>query len=117
MDFDEFAAKPEAHGLPSFSEFCKNPEKFLGRPDDIFICLDNIKSALQTRFKKDAIKYELFGYRTTRVEELQRMCQEMGLNPKDLDFTAHLIPQGGGSTDVLVKILSKSERARRDSWG
>ena len=114
MDFDEFTKNPHFLGAPTFSEFCKNRDKWLGRDDDVFSSAGNPNSVLKDKNIMKRTQFEVEGYKCKTIEECERVAKSMGIVIDD--YEGHVVPQGGGQCDVLIKFISKAERARRDSW-
>jgi len=114
MDFEEILQDPTKFGAPTFEEFSRCPEKYLGRDDDALSSVDNVDSCLKNRMKK--VRFEIEGFRCRTIEEVERVALANGIPVRELDYTGHLIPQGGGEFDVLIKFISKAERERRSNW-
>lgn len=105
--------------FPSFQEYCSKRdyyrEKYLGKSEDIF----TIAESGGTHFRKanayQKMAFEINGHRVNKPEEAQRLCAEMGINPTDLRMV--FLPQGGGKFDVVVKLMTAEEIAKRESHG
>jgi hypothetical protein len=111
---DEIVRDLTKYGFPTFEQFNKNPEKWLGRDDDALASVDVGSHNLRKIAKK--YKFEIEGYRCKSLEEIQRVANSLGIKDKDLDYKPELIPLGGGDCEILVKFVSKQERQRRDKW-
>lgn len=100
--------------VPSFEEFCKNRDKYLGREDDRFAEADaganNLKKYTQRHI------YEIEGYRCKTLEEVQRVANNQGIPIKSLDYRPEIIPLGGGKCDILVRFVPKHSREKRATW-
>lgn len=116
FDDSDLFINPNKYGVPTFEEFQKNPERFRGRWDDKFAQVDAGSRMLDRVVKKHV--YEVEGVRCRSLEECERVAAEMGIDLKsrEYDYRAMLIPQGGGSADVLVKFMRKSEIDARNEW-
>ena len=116
--FEDIQANPEKYGAPTFEQFKANRDKWLGRWDDKFAEVDrgSQMAGLGRMIKK--YKFEVGGRQCKSLEECERIATEMGidLRSKEYDYKAEIIPQGGGTCDVLVKFMSKDERERRQNW-
>lgn len=103
---------PGAFGMPTFDEFRKNREKWLGRDDDTLACVSKGGEAANKKHSKHT--YEIEGYRCKTLEEVERVAREQGIALRSLDFRAIIVPQGAGRGELLIKFVSKDERSRRD---
>lgn len=113
--FEDLVQNPNKFGLPTFEEFKNNREKWLGKRDDSFDQVDKGSKNLSRMVKKQ--KYEIAGRKCKSLEEVERVAHcELGIDIDKLDYRPELIPQGGGTCDVLVKFVSKEERERRKDW-
>jgi hypothetical protein len=106
-NIDDILEKPSRFGLPTFEEFKKNPEKYLGRDDEALASVDEAGFMLKNILKR--VKFEIEGYRCKTLEEVERVAKNQGIPLKELDYYAQLVPQGGGNCDVVVKFMSKSD--------
>lgn len=113
-DTGEIFDNPEDFGMPSFDEFCKNREKYMGREDDR---LNEVERGSQTMRSNVARHvYELEGYRCKSLEEVERVAREMGINLRELDYRPQVQQAGAGKFDLLVRFVSKSTRQKRNNW-
>lgn len=100
-------------GAPTFEEFCKNRDKYIPNEEDqVLSSIDN-GSHLLKRYEKK-YKFEIAGFRTESLTEAQKIARDYNIPVKN--FTAEIIPQGGGKCDYLVKFVSPEERQRRSNW-
>jgi hypothetical protein len=106
----------EVQGAPSFEEFARNKEKYLGRDDEKLSQADIGSHRLRNSNLVKKHVYEIAGRRCKNLEEVEREANNLGINMKDLDYRPEVIPLGGGHCDVLVKFVSKHERERRANW-
>jgi hypothetical protein len=107
----EFMENPNKFGAPTFEEFKRNPEKYVGKSGhhDTFASIDRGSKNLARYVKRH--KYELLGYRTEKLEEIERIASENNITLKD--FTAECVPLGGGKCDILVRFVSPEGKYRR----
>lgn len=98
-------------GAPSFEEFKRNRDKYMGRPDDVLSSVDQGGTMLKGYMKK--VRYELEGYRCATLEEVERVASSQGIELSDLDYRAVCVPQSGYTCDILVKFMTKAEYERR----
>ncbi len=108
---DDIYEDPHAYGAPTFEEFKKNRERYMGRDDDSLASVSK-GGEISNRFTQKHI-YEIEGYRCKTLEEVERIAKSQGIALRDLDYKAILIPQGAGKGNLLVKFVSKEERSRR----
>lgn len=112
---DEIMANPEAFGMPTFAEFAKNPEKWLGRDDDKLAWADAGSRALEKHVQRHI--YEIEGYRCKTIEEVEKIASSQGIPLRELDYRPSVVPTGGGKCDILVKFVNKADREKRKLWG
>jgi hypothetical protein len=113
-DFDiDPGEELRAMGAPTFQEFKKNRERWVGRPDDKLAEVD--KGGKINRTTQKHI-YEIEGFRCKSLEEVERVARSQGIPIKDLDYKPEVMPNAGHKHDLLVKFMPKSERDRRKDW-
>lgn len=105
---------PKSFGAPTFEEFKRNREKYVGRDDDKITQVDKGSSFHHKII--DKYEYEIEGYRCKSLEEVERVAAEQGIALRELDYRPEFIPQGGGKANMRVKFVSKSDRVRREAW-
>jgi len=111
---DDIFTNPQKYNMPTFEEFKKNYEFWTGRADEKFAQVDKGSQNLAKYVKKHV--FEIEGRRCKTLEEVERIANDFGIPIKELDYTAEIMPLGGGKCDILVKFMSKAERERRDKW-
>ncbi len=109
---EDLIRNPSAFGAPTFEEFSRNREKWVGREDDKFSNVDRGSQILGKVAKKHV--YEIEGFRCKTLEEVERVARQQGIPIKDLEYRAQLIPLGGGTADILIKFMSKTEFNSRE---
>lgn len=70
---EELMANPTAFGMPTFEEFRRNKEKYVGRPDDEIAAIDRGDQNLKCRQK-----YFIEGYPVSSLEKAERIALDMG---------------------------------------
>lgn len=110
--YEEVLQSPNKFGMPTFEDFKLNHERYMGRDDDKLAFADKGSDILKRHVKKHI--YELEGYRCESLEEVERVASSQGIPLRDLDYRPQLIPLGGGKCDILIKFVSKDERAKRE---
>lgn len=113
-DVSEILEDPHKYGMPTFEEFARNSEKYLGRDDDAFSQVDAGSRNLDRHVKRHV--YEIEGYRCKSLEEVERVARSQGIALKELEYEPELIPLGGGKCDILIKFVSKKDREKRALW-
>ena len=111
---DDVLENPNKFGAPTFEEFKRNREKYLGREDDKLAFADRGSTILRRDIKKHI--YEIEGYRCKTLEEVERVASSQGIPLKQLDYKPELIQCGAGKYDVIVKFVPDKERSKRESW-
>lgn len=105
---------PKDFGLPTFEEFRRSPDKWLGSWEDTF---DSAYKSSQDKFLRSHIQrhiYEIEGYKCKTLEEVEKVARSQGIDLRSLDYRPEMIPQGGGKWDVKVVFVSKNQRDRRN---
>lgn len=113
-DVSEVLENPSYFGLPTFEEYAKNAEQFLGRDDEAFAQVDAGSKNLDRHVQRHV--YEIEGYRCKTLEEVERVAKSQGIELGSLDYAPQVMPLGGGKCDILVKFVSKAEREKRSQW-
>lgn len=108
---EDALANPHLYGIPSFDEYCRNREKFVGKDDDVLSSVDQGGVLLKNRTKK--IKYQIAGHRCDTLEEIERIAKNEGIAIKDLQYAAFIQPENGFDCEILVKFMSKEEYEER----
>jgi hypothetical protein len=108
----DVANDPHKFGAPTFEEFKRNREKYMGRDDDTLESAEKGSQTLKKYVKR--YLYEIEGYRCRTLDEVDRVATSQGIPIKDLDYRPTVVPLGGGKFDILVKFISKSDRERRE---
>jgi hypothetical protein len=99
---------------PSFEEFKRNREKYLGRDDEDFGIIDKGSQSIKRTVHRHI--YEIEGYRVKTLEEVERIAINQGIPIRELDYRPQVVPLGGGKCDILVKFLPQKERTKRALW-
>lgn len=113
-DADEIFEDPHKFGLPTFDEFARNRDKYLGREDDRFSEADAGSKALNKHVQRHV--YEIEGYRCKTLEEVERVARNQGIPLKELDYQPQVVPTSAGKCDLLVRFVSKTKREARRDW-
>jgi hypothetical protein len=113
IEIDELMRNPTKFGAPSFEQFCKNREKWFGKETDVLDRLVNSSDGSTARNSARRLKHEILGYRTTKLEEVERIALENGINLRSLEYCAAFQPLGGGEADILVKWMTKDEYLKK----
>lgn len=98
-------------GAPTFEEFKRHRERYMGRDDDVLSSVDSAGTMIKGYLKR--VVYELEGYRCKSLEEVERVAASQGIPLSQLEYRAVCVPQSSYTCDVLVKFMSKAEYQRR----
>jgi len=100
VSFDDVIDDPKRFGMPSFDEFCKNPDKYRKRDDDLLASADDGAQTFRKLVRKNI--YFVDGYRCNTIEEAERVMKgEAGACDK-YEMRPQIIPLSGGQCDVAV---------------
>lgn len=110
----ELEESPEKFGMPTFEEFRRNKERYMGRYDDEVASVDagdKATGAIQKYYLSDVSGH----YRCETLEYAERIALDMGLNLHQ-DFK--IDPQYKDDDGIYIEVTFRSKRslARRDSW-
>jgi hypothetical protein len=105
-DMDDVLEDPTKFGAPSFDDFKKNREKWLGRDDEALGLAD--KGSGWAFVKKHI--YEIEGYRCKTLEEVEHVALCQGIPLRELDYRPQMLPRGCGKWDILVKFVPRKSR-------
>jgi len=112
--FEDLIESPEKFGAPSFAQFKRNKDFWMGRDDDVLTQVDKGSRLINKGLKK--YRFEIEGYRCKSLEELESVILNMGLRLKDMEYKPEYVPLGGGEAEILVRFVSKDERSRREKY-
>lgn len=73
QSIEELLENPTAYGMPTFEEFRKNKQKYLGRKDDEVASIDRGDTNLKCRQV-----YYVMGYKISSLEQGERIAKDMG---------------------------------------
>lgn len=85
----------EDAGVPTFEQFCKNPKRYRKNAEETFEAVDEGGHAM--RHLMHSMTYEIFGYKCTTLEEVQRIASSQGFQIDHLEAKPQAIPEPGGS--------------------
>lgn len=114
QDVSKVFDDPTYYGLPTFEEFSKNSEKYIGRDDDALSQVDAGSKQLDRHVQRHV--YEIEGYRCKSLEEVERIATAQGIPLRELDYRPQVQPTGAGKCDILVRFVSRSQRDERAKW-
>lgn len=103
---EDLQTDPHRFGAPTFEEFCRNREKFMGRGDDIFTQVQNGSQVMRKMIKRQY--YEIRGYKCNSLEEVERVAQNEGIALKDLSMRPELRQSyAEGKYDIVVEFVER----------
>lgn len=114
-DTGEMFDNPEEFGLPTFDEFAKNRDKYMGTDEDRLLEVERGSQTMRRQVSRHV--YEIEGYRCRSLEEVERIAKEQGIPLRELDYRPQKISAGAGKFDLIVRFVSKSQREKRNKWG
>lgn len=115
-EFDELVRDPKAFGLPTFQEYCKNPDSWTPK-SNLWEILDNgPRALLKDKIRK--VKFKVNGFTAKSAEAAQNMCEEFGvensraltIDDNRIDWGIECVPLGGGKIDLLSWITIKPQQ-------
>lgn len=112
---DDVIMNPHKYGMPTFAEFARDPEKYLGRPDEVLALADEGCSILRKGKALRRHQYEIEGYKCKTIEEVQKVAAQQGIPLETLDYRPQVLPQGCGKFDILVRFVPKDQIEERQN--
>lgn len=111
LTIDDLIANPTKYGVPSFGQFKKNRQLYMGREDESMSQVSNGSKVLGKYVKNH--RYYFGVYKCHTLEEVERTALNHGIPLSDLVYVPELIPTGGQWADMKVTFMSKEEYNRR----
>jgi hypothetical protein len=100
-DIDLIWDNPHKFGMPTFEEFCKDPDKWRQKEDEQFALADKGSSILKHYVTKQI--YEIDGYRCRSLDEVDKIAKSQGYSLDQLEFSPVIIPDVGRKCKLLVR--------------
>ncbi len=120
MDFNTLKNNPEKFGFPSAQQFISNPEKYIelfrGKETNVFDIVSNGSTNAGIRAATKSIKYTFRQYKSTRLEEIERIAKDSGVNLRQMQFKAVINNEGGQNGEIVVRFMENEEFERRSKW-
>ena len=103
--FENPKAYQQATGIevPTFDEYAKNPEKYKGRKDEIFVSAENGPQLLRKVTRR--AYYYVGKYKVDSLEKAEKVAKDMGWNLSEMEYKPNLENVGGGKFDVHVHFV------------
>lgn len=120
MEIEQIHENPNQFGFPTFEQYASNPTKYLtqfkGKETETFDTVANGSNLAGLRKMTKSVKYEIFQYKTNKLEEVERIARDNGIDLRKLKFKAIIQNMGGHSGEIIVKFMSQEEYERREQW-
>lgn len=120
MEIKDLEQNPNKFGFPTFEQFAKNPEhfknKFLGTETQALESVSNGSSNNALRQATKETVYEILHYRTKKLEDVERIARDNGIDLRAMKYRAVINNMGGHMGQVVVKFMSQADYERRQSW-
>ncbi len=114
LEMEDVMMDPKRYGVPTFAEFCKNPDKWRKAEDLLFASISNGGDLVRS-FIKD-MEFEFMGYKTKSLEEIERIAKNEGYNIADLTMKPHFMDVGNlEAGKLLVKLEVKKPKLLIDN--
>lgn len=109
--------KAHERGFPTFEQYAKNPSRYIkqfrgGEHDS----LDAVANGSSIRGLRDATKeveYHILQYKTKKLEEIERIARDNGIDLRRMKFKAIIQNMGGQNGQIVVRFMSPEEYERR----
>lgn len=110
---EDLAENPNKYGMPTFEEFRKNKEKWMGRADEEIAAIDKGDPMLKCKQR-----YFIESYRVDSLEQAERIAIDMGYDLfRDFVICPQLRPDEtlrGFYNEVTFRV--KDDLKKRESW-
>jgi hypothetical protein len=120
MEIDQLYKNPNKFGFPTFEQYAKNPERYIsqfrGRETESLDVVANGSSLAGLRKSTQDVVYKIFQYETRKLEEVERIARENGIDLRKLKFKAIIQNMGGHRGQIVVRFMSQDEYERRETW-
>lgn len=112
LTLDDLQEDPKKFGLPTFEEFCANPDRWRKRNEDAFNLIDAGSQAMKNQIEKHV--YYVAGYKCGSLEIAQKvLMDEYGISAakdfSDIGVTIELEDSRMGKYIAHVKIDPKKQ--------
>lgn len=110
---EDLTENPSAYGIPTFDEYCKNKERWVGRYDDEIASIDRGDQNLKCKQR-----YYLEHYPVDSLEQAERIAGDMGLSLyNDFIHDPQVVPDSSvKGYHIRVTFRSKGSLAKRANW-
>lgn len=104
VQLQDIVQDPNKYGAPTYEQFCKNPDAWRLRKDQVFISADRGSDMF-----KDVVKhtYSIGGYKTTRLEEISKICLNEGIDESTLQMKITHQTGIGGGREMFIEFRKK----------
>lgn len=110
---DDILADPSQYGLPTFEQFAKNPEAYIGKEDEKLAFADAGSTILKNYVQRHI--YEIDGYPCKSLVEVERIAKSQGYNLRELEYTLDILPNVGQKCDILIKFHKKPPKGKNSN--
>ena len=93
---------PKKYGVPSFMEFCQNPQKL--NIDNLAI-VDQSSSQLRRIMKGQT--YKVLGIECKTLEKAEELAKDLGHDIRTMDFKPEIENLGGQWCNIIVNFVPK----------
>lgn len=104
---DDIIKDPHRYGLPTFEEFCRSPDLWRTRPDNVFANADKGSTLLRRAIVKHS--YVFRHWKTNSLEKMEKILSDYGLSPQEVEMKPELIPLGGGRCEAMIQFVEKAK--------
>lgn len=104
-DMDDILDNPHKYGLPTIQEFAANPQRWKQGVEELFEVVDRGSTQLNRLIRKH--EYVILGYKTDKLEEVQRIMQSEGMRLDQFTIKPELIRETAGKVKVIVEFVPK----------
>lgn len=114
---EQLKSNPSKYGFPTFEEYARNPSRYVkqfrGGESDALDTVANGSSLEAVRHATKDVEYHLLQYKTKKLEEIERIARDNGIDLRRMKFKAIIQNMGGQSGQVVVRFMSPEEYERR----
>jgi len=120
MEISDLHKDPNKFGFPTFDQYKSNPAKYhaliKGSESGALDSVSNGSSLAGLRKSTKDVVYKILQYETRKLEEVERIARENGIDLRKLKFKAIIQNMGGQNGQIVVRFMSQDEYERREQW-
>jgi hypothetical protein len=107
LTLKDIMRNPEKFGMPTFDEYCRNPDKYKIREDEILSVVSDGVDILRNAVVEQV--YHIKGYKVKTLEKIESIAKDLGWEMTELDIKPELERTTGGKYVIHVYFVQKGQ--------